>query len=237
MANSDEPAAGRQQILDLFRLKAKLKNQVYVQTFEVFNQLKEVLHEMSNDVNEVLEDEQNRRARFEYRDRGKYEAELKFADDVLLFSMHTDVFQFDRDHPVWKNEYVKNAPEASYCGQISVYNFLSDSFKYNRKDDVGYLVARLFINKDRSFFTEGKRQLAKKRLEAFGQRFINKEALVAIVETAVMYTLQFDLLAPPYDLVAVASVDQMNAKIDSAKMQTGKRLGFSYRSDDVKADN
>lgn len=235
MANSDEPAS-RQQILDLFRAKANLKNSVYLQTFEVFNQLKEVLHEMSNDVNEVLEDEENRRARFEYRDRGKYEAELKFADDVLLFSMHTDIFQFDREHPIWKNEFVKKDVSTSYCGQIAVYNFLSDSFKYNRSEDVGYLVARIFVNKNRNFFTEGKRQLTKK-LDGFGSRVIDKEALVSIVETAVMYALSFDLLAPPYELVSQASVDQMNAKIDRAKMQTGKRLGFSYRSDDVKADN
>lgn len=225
----------RQQILNGLNVKSHLKNTVFNQTLEVFNSLKEVLHEMSNDVNEMLEDEENRRIRFEYRDRGKFEAELKFADDVLLFSMHTDVFQFDRDHPIWKNDMVKKDPMTSYCGIISVYNFLTDSLKYSRKDDIGYMVARVFVNKDKSYFTEGKRQTTKK-LQGFGERVLDKQALVEIVETAVLYTLSFDLLAPPYELVAMATVEQMNAKIDSSKTQTGKRLGFSFRSDDVKAD-
>lgn len=234
--NEAELPPSRQQIVDGINVKAQLKNKVFLQTLEVFALLKEVLHEMSNDVNELLEDEDNRRIRFEYRDRGKFEAELKFADDVLIFSMHSDVFQFDRSHPIWKNEMVEADPMNSYCGMISVYNFLTDSFKYNRQEDLGYLVARLFVNKDKHFFTEGKRQQTKK-LKDFGSRIIDKPALVSIVETAVLYAFSFDLLVPPYDTVAQATVEQMNAKIDSAKMQTGKRLGFSFRSDDVSDNN
>jgi hypothetical protein len=45
--------------------------------------------------------------------------------------------------------------------------------------------------------------------------------------------LEFDLLVPPYDMVKIASVAQMNSKIDSSKLQTGKRLGFKFNSDDV----
>lgn len=233
MTTSDVPP--RQQIIAGLNEKAKIKSTVYDQTLDVFNSLKEVLHEMSNDINELLEEEDNRRLRFEYRDRGKYEAELKFADDVLLFSMHSDTFQFDRDHPVLKTAYVKNDPYASYCGMISIYNFLTDSFKYGRKDDLGYLVARLFINKDRCFLVEGKRQKGRK-LNIFGDKALDKADLVAMVETAVLYTLSFDLLVPPYEMVAQVSVEQMNAKIDTAKLPTGKRMGFRFCADDVKAD-
>ena len=42
---------------------------------------------------------------------------------------------------------------------INIYNFLADSFKYNRLNDVGYLVGRVFLNKDLHYFVEGKRQL------------------------------------------------------------------------------
>jgi hypothetical protein len=31
----------------------------------------------------------------------------------------------------------------------------------------------------------------------------------------------------------VASVEQINAKIESARMRTGKRMGYKYNSDDV----
>lgn len=223
----------REQILDALNYKSRLKSDVFSQTLEVFGMLKDVLGEISNDMNEALDDgHQSRRVRFEYRDRGKYEAELKFADDVLVFSMHTDIFQFDRDHNVWKNDYVKADPGNSYCGMINVYNFLSDSFKFNRVEDLGYLVARIFINKDRSFFVEGKRQ-DKRFVKNFGKVVMDRTEMMNVVESAILYTISFDLLVPPFDLVKVASVDQINAKIESAKTRTAKRLGFQYNSDDV----
>ena len=222
----------RDLIISELNHKSKIKSLVFEQTFEVFNSLKEILGEFSNDINEELDESLSRRVRLEYRDKGKYEAELKFADDVLVFSMHTDVFQFDRSHRIWTNEYVKADKLNSYCGIISVYDFLSDSFKYNRSEDLGYLVARIFINKDKFFFVEGKRQ-KRRFIKNFGTVDLTREELVSIVDSAVLYSLSFDLLVPPFDIVKVASVDQINAKIESSKMQTAKRLGFQYNSDDV----
>lgn len=222
----------QQKIFAALNQKARIKVQVNEVALDIFNQLKDVLGEMSNDLNDLLEEENERKVRLEYRDRGKYEAELKFADDVLVFSLHTDVFQFDRDHAVWKNPYVKANPFNSYCGVINVYNFLADSLKFNRGEDVGYLVARLFVNRDRYFFVEGKRQLRQKTSN-FGKVMLVKEELVSFVEQAMLYSLEFDLLVPPYDLVKMATVEQINTKIESTRMRTGKRLGYKYNSDDV----
>lgn len=228
----DKTLSPRENILSLLSEKAVMKSKIFEQSIEVFNLLKDVLSEMSNDLNEMLDDKDYKRVRLEYRDRGKFEAELKFADDVLIFSMHTDVFQFDREHPVWKNEYLKKGPYNSYCGVINVYNFLSDSMKFNRLDDMGYLVARLFVNKDKSFFVEGKRQ-KRQMTDSFGSSSLTREDLVEFVESAILYTLSFDLLVPPYDIVKHATVEQINVKIESSKMTTGKRLGYKYNSDDV----
>lgn len=225
-------SSAQQKILSGLNDKAQIKAKVYDQSLEIFNQLKEILGEISNDLNEMLETTNDRRIRLEYRDRGKFEAELKFADDVLIFSMHTDVFQFDRDHAVWKNPYAKEGPYNTYCGVISVYNFLSDSLKFNRVEDLGYLVARMFVNKDKFFFVEGKRQ-SRQKISNFGKIVLCREELMNFVESAMLYTLSFDLLVPPFDLVKVASVEQINAKIESAKMRTGKRMGYKYNSDDV----
>lgn len=221
----------QKEILAQFNLKSQIKLQVFNQAMEVFNELKEILNEMSNDLNDLL-DTNDRRVRLEYRDRGKFEAELKFADDVLIFSMHSDVFLFEREHQVWKNEYVKKDASNGYCGIISIYNFLSDSLKYNRPEDLGYLVARIFINKEKYFLAEGKRQ-KNNVVSDFGKHKLGREELVRIVETAILYTLSFDLLMPPFDLVKIASVEQINDKIESAKHQTGKRLGYKFNSDDV----
>src|SRR5574344_2285694 len=220
------------KILELLGTKAGVKAAVFDQALEIFNQLKDVLSEMSNDLNESLDESGNKRIKLEYRDRGKFEAELKFADDVLVFSMHTDIFQFDRDHAIWKNSYAKESPANTYCGVISVYNFLSDSLKYNRTDDLGYLVARLFVNKEKFFFVEGKRQ-QRQKVSSFGKVVLDKNELQEFVQSAMLYSLQFDLLVPPFDMVKVATLDQINSKIESTQLKTGKRLGFKYNSDDV----
>ena len=222
------------EILSTLNQKAQVKFGVFNQTIEVINQIKEVLNEMSNDLNDLI-DSDERRVRLEYRDRGRFEAELKFADDVLIFSMHSDIFLFDRDHSIWKKDFIKEDPMNAYCGVISVYNFLSDSLKYNRQDDLGYLVARIFVNRDRFFLVEGKRQ-KRSAVSNFGKKRLSREEIVSIVETAMLYTLSFDLLVPPFEMVKMASVEQINGKIESAKLQTGKRVGYKFNSDDVLSD-
>ena len=120
----------------------------------------------------------------------------------------------------------------SYCGMINIYNFLSDSFKYNRSADEGYLIGRLFVNREKQYFVEGKRQISM-RHNNFGTQTISKESLINIIETAMDYAVDFDLLVPPYDTVKVVTVDQLNTKIENSKMQTGKRLGYKFNSDDI----
>ncbi len=224
--------AGREAILQGLNTRSQIKSRVFDECFEVFNEFKEVLGELSSDMNELLDNVKDRRVRFEYRDRGKFEAELKFADDVLVFSMHSDVFMFDRTHPVSQNAYVKDNLANSFCGIINVYNFLSDSMKYNRLDDLGYLVARIFVNKDRAFLVEGKRQ-QQQQTDYYGKIKLEREQIVQIIESAVNYAISFDLLVPPFEYVKQASVGQIDAKIQSEKIITGKRLGYKYDSDDV----
>ncbi|HNV53217.1 MAG TPA: hypothetical protein PKM28_10030, partial [Tenuifilaceae bacterium] len=68
----------KQLITGLLSEKAVLKQKIYDNTFEVFNMIKEVLHEMSNELNFNLINV-DKRVRLEYRDRGKFEAEIRVA--------------------------------------------------------------------------------------------------------------------------------------------------------------
>lgn len=212
--------------------KSNLQQKIYDNTFAVFNELKETLHEMASEMNETLDEQLDKRVRIEYRDRGKFEAQIQVAGDILIFSMHTNVFEFNREHIIWQNSYVRDHKENSYCGIINIYNFLADSFKYNRNGDEGYLVGRIFINHENQYFVEGKRQVSL-RHNSFGTRRIDREAIMDIVEAAIDYVLDFDLLVPPYDTVKVVTVDQLNTKIENSKMQTGKRMGYKFNSDDI----
>lgn len=222
----------RAQIVETLKTKSVLLQQIFDNTQQVFGQLKEILQEYAVEVNEQLEGASDRRVKLEYRDRGKFEAQLQMAGDILIFSMHTNVFQFERENIIWQNSYVKQDKQNAYCGVINIYNFLSDSFRYNRSADEGYLVARIFINREFQYMVEGKRQVTY-RHDNFGQGAITQDALTEIIENTMAYTLDFDLLVPPYDTVKLVTVDQMNTKIENSKLQTGKRLGYQFRSDDV----
>ena len=82
-----------------------------------------------------------------YSSKGKFEAQLKFSGDALLFNMHTNVFDFPSSHSLHRTKYVKEDQMRSFCGIIHIYNFLSDSLKYNRLNDEGYLIARVLLIK------------------------------------------------------------------------------------------
>ena len=172
------------------------------------------------------------RVKMEYTDRSNFDAQLKVAGDILLFSMHSNIFQFDREHPAWKTPYIQKNKFNAYSGIINIYNFLFDSFKYSRLDDLGYLIARIFINHENQYLVEGKRQMGM-LFSNYGNEAYNQVFLTGDYSTAIQYSLEFDLLVPPYDTVKIATVGQAEAKIQHSRVITGKRLGFQFNSDDV----
>mgnify|MGYP001104623278 CR=1 FL=1 len=222
----------REKILAAIISKSTLKQHVFDNTFAVFNELKEVLFEIASEMDDELDGKLDKRVRIEYRDRGKFEAQLQIASDLLIFRMHTDVFEFDSDHIIWQNEYVRGDRDNSYCGVVDIYNFLSDSFKFNRNADEGYLIGRIFINRERCYFVEGKRQNSLRAIN-FGSREIDRGALIAILETAIHYVLNFDLLVPPFEACKRVTVDQFNTRMDNSKFITGKRLNYDFNVDDI----
>ncbi len=218
-------------ILQTIREKSILKQSVYKNTAEVFIELKQVLKNLVEEYNSELTNESDS-IKLEYQDRGASEAQIQVASDILVFSMYSNVFQFDRDHAVWQKDYVKQNPNNAYSGIINIYNFLSDSFKYRRSDDLGYLVARIFINQEKHYIVEGKRQMDLLEND-LSESISDEKSLREIVETAINYSLNFDLLVPPYDDVKILAVAEIEEKIYNSKIKTGKRLGFQFKSDDV----
>ncbi len=218
------------QIVKTLKNKSKTKQIVYDYTFDAFKILKEELQSIVKSINNELADSDDR-IQLEYKDRGDFEAEIKVAGDILIFNMHSNIFEFENSHNIWKTTYVKKNRLNSYSGVINIYNFLSDSFKYNRLDDLGYLIGRLFINKDQFFFIEGKHQMAFLQND-FGNIKIDRNHIKNIIDSAIQYSLEFDLLVPPYKHVEQVTVSQMNDRINKSITKTGKRLGFQFYSDD-----
>ena len=218
--------------LDGLIIKTNLKQEVYQNTIKLFAILKDVLRELSEEYRVLLKDKVDANVLPIFQEKGPFEAEFKLGGDVLIFSMHTNVFVFNREHPIWKLDYITANPMNAYCGVFNIYNFLADSFKYNRYQDLGYLIARIFVNRENHFFVEGKRQSGE-FVKDFGTDELTKEYLKDIIETSVKYAIDFDLLVPPYDQVKIATVEQMQVEINHSRIQTGKRLGFKFNSDDI----
>ncbi len=219
-------------LFQLMTTKSDMKQQVYRNTRAALGLIK----------NRILELEQTYRlyskkikterdpTPFEWNSIGDFEIELKFGGDVLLFLMHTNVFEFPRAHDVMRTDYIRDDRNRSYCGIINIYNFLADSFKYNRVNDTGYLIGRIFINKENHYFVEGKRELGF-LYNNFGKHEFDQEAVDSLLEAAITYTINFDLLTPDYDLVKEVSVYEMKNTMDTISIKTAKRLGFKFQAD------
>ncbi len=216
-------------ILKLLAEKSVMKQDVYSNTITVFNTLKEILKNKSETLSHQIS-QVDKRVNIFYKDTSLQSMQLKVAGDLLDFQMHSNVFEFDRSHVMFKSPYIKNNNFNSYCGIISVYNFLADSFKYNRYNDVGYLIARLFINREKKFFIETRSQIGNK-FTSFSAEPIAEEHLSEIVNELIIYSITFDLTTPPFDNVKQVTVGEMQEKSSSAALRTGKRLGYMGSSE------
>lgn len=218
----------KEHVISVLKEKAVLKQNVYDQTKKTLKIIKKITQEIAKEYDKELASE-DERVLLEYRDRGMFEAELKIAGDLIIFNMHSNVFEFPRNHEIWKDNYFVQEPLLTYSGIINIYNFLADSFKYYRMDDLGYLIGRIFVNKDCSFFVEGRRELGF-NYPAFGKNEVNEINIRTLIENTMAYVLKFDLLVPPYNEVKIITVRDMQEKMNKHKMQTGKRLGFQYNA-------
>ena len=216
----------QQLILDTLKDKYELKEKISQISIQIFAQLKKELAAM----NEFMGKSLGAKGEVMLKDNGAFEMEFHFSGEVLIFSLHTDVFNFDDSHIIHQSNYVKQDASRSYCGIIKVYNFLSDSFKYNRNNDLGYLIARIFINAESHYFVEGKRQLGF-LYNDFENSVIDQAAVKAVVESCILYAIEFDLLVPPFDAVKEITVYQKIEQMGNAAVKTGKRLGFKFQAD------
>jgi hypothetical protein len=218
----------KEQILYLLKNKSVLKQDVFHNTIAQFNALKEVLKNSIQDLTNQFGNTDGR-VSFEYRDRGAFQCEIRVAGDLLIFQMHTNVFQFEKDSSFWQTGYLRENPANSYVGTINVYNFLSDSFRYDRTADIGYLLARVFINKENHFVVQGKKQLGIMFNDIVASNF-DTASQTKFVDQVVLYALNFDLLIPPYENLHQITVEEMQDINHSGSLATGKRMGFQFSS-------
>jgi hypothetical protein len=218
----------RTEILSILENKAALKQDIHYDSLAVFENFKKIMQEEVSFLKEKLTDS---RIRMQYIDKGQYESQIYVGSDLLFFHLHTNIFLLPDEHPFWKLSYLKKNRDNGYFGIIYIYNFLAQSVLQGRNEDPGYLIGRIFINKEGHFFVEGKGALGMefKNVET---RVISDDLLREILYKSFSFATQFELLTPPFDLMSEVNVYQIQAISSSLNLQTGKRLGFKFSKDE-----
>jgi hypothetical protein len=218
-----------QLILGRLETKASLKQGIYRNTVDVFAVAKKAMSKLASRLHQDYI-EKDPSVEIYYKDTHQFGAEMKFSGDMLLLSMHSNIFNFEEGHRIYSSKYVKSNPDLSYCGVIYIHNFLADSIRYNRLGDEGTLIARILINKEKRFIVEGEGQLGF-LYEAFSESEITEEVLTHILELAILNCMDTDLQLPPYASVKDINLHQKQTILAASGYPTGKRLGYLFKSE------
>lgn len=217
------------EILEKLERKASLKQAIYRSSSEVFGLMKTVLSRIAA---KLYQDYTSKDPSVEvsYKEINQFESHLKFSGDVLMISMHSNIFNFGVGHSTLQSAYVKADEDLSYCSVIFVHNFLADSIKYNRLSDEGSLIARILINKEKHFMVEGEGALGF-LYDDLATNVISEEKLADILERAILLCINSDLMLPPFAQVKDVTLHQKQSIIAASGYPTGKRLGYLFNSE------
>ncbi len=218
----------RADIVDLLINKAALKQDIADYSENILMQLKEVVQ---HELDEIAKSINDTRIRLDYKDNGKHEFRINIGSDTIVFQLHTNIFRLDDENPLWKTKYVENNGANGYFGIINIYNFLAESVKQNRLNDVGYLIGRMFINHNEHFIMEGEGQLGTDFQDLENSK-LTKDVMCQVIQSCLSFAVNFDLVTPPYKMVQEVSLQQINAISSDLQMATGKRLGFKFSSEE-----
>jgi len=208
--------------------KGTLKLSVYKNTEAAFDALKKTAEKFPDIYKFCYPDSE---VKVKYETSQPQSFSLQFGSDILFFVLHSNVFEFNRDHEIMKTPYIRENKDRAYCGMISIYNFLSDSLIQNRFNDTGYLIGRVFINMDNHCYIDGKRELSQ-IYNNFSTVAFDQALSRVLLDAAIQYTINFDLLVPPYEMVKEITIQDM-LDINNKRMpiKTAKRLGFRFQAD------
>lgn len=217
------------KILSEFENKASLKQAIYRNTTEAFALLKKQLFKIAGRLQNDYS-AKDPSVEVHFKESSKFEAELKFSGDMLMVSMHSNVFSFERSSSMFQTSYIKEDESLAYCGAIYIHNFLADSVKYNRLADEGSLIARILVNKDMHFIVEGEGALDF-LYQNMAENIITEEKLTDIVERSILFCLNSDLILPPFAQIKDVTLNQKQTMLAASGYPTGKNLGYQFKAE------
>lgn len=210
-------------IFEGLKQKSITKQEIFRRTQETFEKMRvvatDIVASLSQKITEV-----DSTVIIEYRSINEFEFHIKFSGDLLIFVMHSNIVTLSEEHELMSNPYVEADFRLRFFGHIMAYNFMADSIKYNRMNDPGYLLARILINVENHFFLEGVNELDLEYTD-IAKNVVDDKALRLFIESAMVASVNNDLMAPDIDDIKKISVKQ---KMENQQVSRGQKLGFSF---------
>jgi hypothetical protein len=219
----------KELIVKVLQEKSLVKNQVAGHLDSSFKALFSSCKQLCNNIKTDI-DKKVHATTLDCLERNSSSFEFRFGNESLVFHKVNIILQIDKSNSIWTSSYLSDNYMNSYCGVINIYNFVTDSFRNNRMEEAGYLIARIFVNRENHFFVEGKRQLGF-LYNDFATSKLNADILYNISESALLYCLDFDPAVPDYDSVSSITVGALKDQIDYSMSPTQKKLGFRFYDD------
>ncbi|WP_181306786.1 hypothetical protein [Rufibacter sp. XAAS-G3-1] len=210
-------------IFEGLRQKSTTKQTIFRNTREVFEKLRSCSIDLVENLRKRII-EVDASVLIEYRSINDFEFHIKFSGDLLMFIMHSNVITLPDDHELMKSRYVDEDFRRRFFGHIMAYNFMADSIKYNRLNDPGYLLGRVLINIENHFYLEGVKQLDL-TYNDMAKNEINEETLKLFIESAMVASVNNDLIAPDVEEIRKITVKQ---KLEEQQVSTPQKVGFSF---------
>ena len=200
--------------------KAEIKQKIYENLKGFFALLKEEAFETSKRLYEEIKDCKPK-VTVGYEDNPPFEFRLTAGGDALVAVMQSNIIALQAEHHLYKHKQFD--AKQPYLGQILLYNFLEDTFRFSRMNDPGYLIGRIFINLEGQLFIEGDRQLQYTFPER-EQVHASKETAQLILWKALSATIDNDLLAPDFQAIQLITFAM---KQDFTLTESrGRKIGF-----------
>ncbi|MBT3364367.1 MAG: hypothetical protein HOE88_01235 [Flavobacteriales bacterium] len=209
------------RIIKTLCTKASNKQLVHRQALASFELLKTVLKLVAKSLNDQV-CRVDKHVVVEYVERSEHEVGITFSGDTLIFLFHSNAFKLPDDHFLLATPYVREDGNRKYYGLIHAYNFLSDSMKMRRMNDLGTLLSRLLINGEGHHFAEGGTGLSMPLTE----NGLDEAILKSWVERLMIHAMDMDLVIADFTDFREITVMELEGLRNELRLQTSKRLGF-----------
>ena len=218
-----------ENIAEILLNKSTVKQKTYRNVCKAFKQLQEVAT-LLIDVLSAKTTERDEDIKLRVESINDQEFHIQIAGDLLVFVLHTNIITLPADYEYNQTDYVTDQPLRKYLGQINVYNFMADSFEFNRLNDPGYLLTRLLINYENHFIVEGDRQVGF-MFESVSSKPLEKVDLDILIKLIIAQAAENDLIVPPFSKIRNITVREKLEKTQS--LGAGNKIGFqmSYQNE------